>query len=193
MNIFFLGARGDDNLNDTYLNIINLLKKDGHKVDAEWLSSTATDDAMDFEGTYKRNMQSIKNCDLIIAETTQISSGLGFQVATALNAKKPVLALYNITAANKPSATLKGSSNKNKYLTFKEYNSTKEIHPLVQEYVQDVKRNLDTKFILIISPEIDKYLEWSSEHRKMHKAQIVRQAVEEMTKKDKEYKEVFEA
>jgi hypothetical protein len=45
------------------------------------------------------------------------------------------------------------------------------------------------KFIFIISPEIDKYLEWVSNERRMHKSQIVREAIENQANKDKEYQE----
>jgi len=46
---------------------------------------------------------------------------------------------------------------------------------------------IDSKFILIISPEIERYLQWASKTKRMHKAQIVRLALEASIKKDKEY------
>jgi len=45
------------------------------------------------------------------------------------------------------------------------------------------------KFILIITPEIDRYLEWSSIERRMHKSQVVRAAIEKVIKRDGEYQD----
>ncbi len=49
----------------------------------------------------------------------------------------------------------------------------------------------DPKFILIISPEIDEYLEWVSQKRKMHKAQFVRESIKAKMLKDQEYQQVL--
>lgn len=58
--------------------------------------------------------------------------------------------------------------------------------PHVEE--KDFKRAAkNIKFILIISAEIDKYIAWASEERKLHKAQVVRMAIEDTMAKDLDY------
>ncbi|MBN1331530.1 hypothetical protein JW978_01430 [Candidatus Dojkabacteria bacterium] len=187
MKIFFLGVR-DSSMYPVYKKVIKELKKSAHSVDSEWMTATKEEDAEHFENSYKRNMQSIKNCDFVVAETSLISSGLGFQIATALNQKKPVIALYNPKKQN-PSATLKGSSDRNKYLFYAEYNSDEDIQKLLDTTIAKVKSSLDTKFILIIPSEIDRYLEWASDYKRMHKAQLVRQAIEDYMQRDTDWKE----
>ena len=39
---------------------------------------------------------------------------------------------------------------------------------------------------------MDRYLNWASKTKRTHKAQVVRSAVEQMIKKDKEYREYNE-
>lgn len=187
MKIFFIGDRRDSNIIAQYDKIVKEFEKNGHSVDKSYLQKSTDSDAHDFENAYKRNMLSIKKADVIVAEVTTLPSGIGFLVSTALNQKKPVLALFNKDSKSTPSTTLKGSNNK--LMSFKEY-SDETIEKTIKSFLNKVKNLLDTKFILIISPEIDRYLEWASDYKRMHKAQIVREAVEEMMKKDKEWKKM---
>ncbi len=185
MKIYLLGIRRQKPL---FLTTKKELSKAGHKINADWLKISAEKDAIEFEKSYERNMKAIKQSDVIIADVSNISSGVGFQIATALKEKKPVLALFNINSKTKPSATLRGSSYKNRLLTYQEYSDQKDFLKKTTNYLREIKKKLDTKFILIIPPEIDRYLEWASKEKRMHKAQIVREAVEKIMKRDKDWK-----
>lgn len=138
-----------------------------------------------YVNVFKRNTEFIKNADLVVAEVSLTDSGVGYEISYALNLKKPVLALYNEDSIEPTAPPI--AVGKNKLLTFKKYKAS-DVEKIIAKYMQDVRKQMDTKFILIISPEIDRYLEWASEFRRMHKAQVVRESVEAMMKKDKEYK-----
>ncbi|KXK09749.1 MAG: hypothetical protein UZ20_WS6002000317 [candidate division WS6 bacterium OLB21] len=96
--------------------------------------------------------------------------------------------MHNIDKNPNPSNIIKASAS-SKLLTFAEYKDNTTIEKATVDFVYSVKSMLDTKFILIISPEIERYLEWVSDNRRMHKAQVVRRAVEDTMEKDKEYKD----
>lgn len=187
MKVFFIGERRYDENIKMNKRIISLLEKQNFKVDKSLIQTSHEEDNTNFEKAYKRNLQSIKGCDFVVAEVSSKSSGLGFLLATAISNKKPVIALYNAKSDIKESVTLKGVSS-TQYIPFK-YDET-TLDKILVKAISQVKQKLDTKFILIISPEIDRYLEWSSDYKRMHKAQIVREAVEDMMKKDKEWKEI---
>jgi nucleoside 2-deoxyribosyltransferase len=138
-----------------------------------------------YVNVFKRNTEFIKNADLVVAEVSLTDSGVGYEISYALNLKKPVLALYNEDSIEPTAPPI--AVGKNKLLTFKKYKES-DVEKIIARYMQDVRKQMDTKFILIISPEIDRYLEWASEFRRMHKAQVVRESVEAVMKKDKEYK-----
>ncbi len=138
-----------------------------------------------YVNVFKRNTEFIKNADLVVAEVSLTDSGVGYEISYALNLKKPVLALYNEDSIEPTAPPI--AVGKNKLLTFKKYKAS-DVEKIIAKYMQDVRKQMDTKFILIISPEIDRYLEWASEFRRMHKAQVVRESVEAVMKKDKEYK-----
>lgn len=129
----------------------------------------------------------LKKADAVIADITYSSAGPGYDIASALNLKKPVLVLKRAddTIKRGPHSI---TVQKNKLLNYIKYDDS-NIESIISNFLSTAKNMLDTKFILIISPEIDRYLEWASEYRRMHKAQLVRNAVEDMMKKDKEWKE----
>ena len=188
MKVFFIGSDRTQLYNvELYKKIVNKLDNLGLKVDRSWLNTTTKEDYHDFEKAHKRNLNSIKNCDIMVAEVTKMTSGVGFLIATALTEKKPVLAIFEKDKLDLPSITLKGSSKLSKLLKYEEY-KLDNIESVVKSYLTKIRSMLDTKFILIISPEIDRYLEWASANRRMHKAQVVRSALEGIMEKDTEYK-----
>lgn len=186
MKVFFIGDRKSENSQKLNDRIIKILEKNGYKVDKSLISVNHEDDYINFEGAYKRNLKSIKDCDVIVAEITGISSGIGFLLATAINQRKPVIALFHKDYKIKPSLTLRGI--KNKLFAYTEYDD-KTVEQVLNKALMQVKQQLDTKFILIISPEIDRYLEWASDYKRMHKAQLVREAVEKYMNEDKDWAE----
>lgn len=52
---------------------------------------------------------------------------------------------------------------------------------------KEIKSRINIKFIFIISPAIDNYLEWAAEEKDTPKAEIVRESIENTMHKDKEY------
>jgi hypothetical protein len=147
------------------------------------------------EDTYaiasKEQNDAVKNSDVIIADITHSSGAIGFYIAMSLNDKKPVLVLRNKSNnIDRTPGPIIGY--KSKLLTFKEYSSEAQRNKAIQNFLNSAKKKLDSKFILIISSEIDRYLEWASQEFRMHKAQIVREAIEKVMRKDREYKKYLD-
>ncbi len=186
MKVFYIGPRRTSELK--YLNdkIVKIIEENGQTVDKSLINAKYSDDIVHFEKAYKRNIQSTKSCDILIVEVTEPSTSSGYVISYALSERKPVLALINSEKSKSFPVSLKGSDNK--LFTLKEY-TEHNLKKIIHEYLFEVKSILDTKFILIISPQINRYMQWVSDNRRMHKAQVVRQALEDMLAKDKEYKE----
>jgi hypothetical protein len=128
----------------------------------------------------------IQNSDVVIAEGSLASPGLGYDIAKAITLKKPVLVLSHedLSKLGTPHALRLNS----KLLSYKEYND-KNLEEVVRVFLKEAKNLLDTKFILIIPAEIDRYLEWASKEKRMHKAQLVREAIESLIDDDAEYQD----
>lgn len=145
------------------------------------------------EDVYKNNVKQIKMADLVIADISYVSSGVGYEVSLALDEKKPVICLYNLKDLKNSENLIKSvpvnlKGNTSKYLILKEYDLT-SLKKTLELAIKDAKSLADTKFILIIPPEIDRYLEWNVKEKGVSKAEITRQAVENMMKDDRAYME----
>jgi deoxyribodipyrimidine photolyase len=129
--------------------------------------------------------KAVKDADILLAEVTDADSKVGYEIARALDEKKVVIALEHEDSTDKLHPSIHG--NKSNSFIHKRY-AHHNVVDVVTKAVKEAAGKLDSKFILIISPEIDRYLEWAGQTKRMHKAQIVRNAVEQMMKKDREYK-----
>lgn len=150
-------------------------------------------DFREAESMYIQNVKMIKSCDLVITETSYVSNDIGYDISLALQEKKPVLAFYNMTDDRENPRHIKNvpmglKGNKSKYLILKEY-SLSLLDKILDLAIQDAKSLVDTKFILIIPPEIDRYLEWNVKEKGLPKAEITRSAIENMMKNDTRYQE----
>lgn len=136
----------------------------------------------------KNNEKSLREADIFVADISDSSGGVGFQLAQALQEKKPILALRY-----KKDSRVIGygpiTSHANKNIQYEEYENEEDITKIIDRFLEDAKSKIDTKFILIIPAEIDRYLSWASDFRRMHKAQVVRKAVETVMQKDKDWKD----
>lgn len=75
---------------------------------------------------------------------------------------------------------------KYKNLNIVEYENQKTASRL-NKVLLGIREGVNKKFILILSPEIQKYISWSSGNGKTHKASIIRHAIIETMNKDKEW------
>lgn len=124
------------------------------------------------------------SADAIISDTSLLDGAAGFQLAYAIESGKPVLLLhYTKTNPTKPDLTPAKSKN----ATVRSYDDLLDLEQHVDLFVKKVQDTLDAKLFMIIPPDVNKYLEWISAHTKFSKSDIVRTAVLDVAKKDKDY------
>ncbi len=171
----------------TFSKAIDNLKRLGHNIksDLELRSGLKKDDPKSVEKYQGKVEKAMRDTDIVIADISDPDTKVGFDIASALSEKKIVVALQEGT--KKMSDILPIEGTRTKQLITKNY-TDKNIVEVVNDAIEEAKDRLDTKFILIISPEIDRYLDWASNTKRMHKAQIVRNSIESAIKKDREYK-----
>ena len=151
MKAYFISDRSDKEVLGRLNDIMKLFEKNNIKIDDSQIQRTTKEDSDNIEQAYKLNMKSIKDADFVVAEVTNLSSGIGYLISTALNQKKPVLTMFYTPSGKRASTMLKGSST-NKLMFFREY-SNDNMDKVVSEFLQKVKQIMDTKFILIIQDE----------------------------------------
>lgn len=165
-----------------FLEAVKVLKKQGHNViEIKPLSSKKPSDLIKH---FAQIDKFIKDTDILITDVTSADSKVGYEIARALDEKKVVIAFEDEKSKDQ-FVVIHG--NQSKQIVAAKYNA-KNIEEVTSEAIKEASGKLDSKFILIISPEMDRYLNWASKVKRTHKAQVVRSALEAMMKKDKEYK-----
>ncbi len=98
MNIYFscsiTGGRSDE---QTYQKIITYLLDNGHEVPTAHLAEANVVDlekVVSPDDVFERDIRWLQQCDMVIAEVSTPSHGVGFEIAYALNLGKRVLCLY---------------------------------------------------------------------------------------------------
>ena len=135
MKIYFAGSirggRGDAQL---YRRIISLLAEYGqvlteHIGDAG-LTPTGEVGLTD-AAIYERDMAWLAETDVVIAEVTIPSHGVGYEIGRAESLGKPVLCLYRSLPGRRLSAMLSG----NPALRCESYERVEEIRPVLEQFV----------------------------------------------------------
>ena len=139
MKIYFAGSiRGGRDDAKLYETIITYLGTIGQvlteHVGDKHLSSMGETGGIDTT-IYNRDMEWIQEADMIIAEVTTPSLGVGYELAFAEKLNKPILCLYQKNNKNSLSAMISG----NKYIICKTYKDFLEVQVHIQSFVDNIK------------------------------------------------------
>lgn len=126
MKIYFAGAiRGGREDKALYLQLIQYLSQYG-EILTEHIGDVNLTEAGEIEPSdtwiYQRDMDWLKAADVLVAEVTTPSLGVGYEIASAENLQKKILCLYRIQPNKRLSAMISGSEKVNvvKYETLAE-------------------------------------------------------------------------
>ena len=138
MNIYFAcsitGGRQDEHI---YQRLVATLQQDGHHVPTALLASP---DVMPLEGVvspqdvYTRDVRWITECDLLLAEVSTPSHGVGYEIGYALSLGKRVLCLYR--KGRKVSKMILG--NPHPQLTVHFYETPEQAVHLLSTYIENI-------------------------------------------------------
>jgi hypothetical protein len=143
------------------------------------------------ENYYQENYKKVKSADLMIAEVSYVSIDVGHDILLAIQEKKPVIVLYNMTddiqnPRHITNVPLGLQGNRSKYILLREYNS-RTLDNVLRLALEDAKELLGTKFNLILPPELDRFLEWTSKNTGIPKSETTRHAIQELMEKNDAY------
>jgi nucleoside 2-deoxyribosyltransferase len=94
--------------------------------------SQAGDDGPNDRDIHDRDMAWLASCDLVVAEVTAPSLGVGYELGWATALKKPVLCLYRTIAGKTLSAMIGGSSG----IQTAAYSSMDEAKRIMEEFIK---------------------------------------------------------
>lgn len=132
---------------------------------------------------FKNRQNLILTADIVIADESAVSIPISYELALALDYKKPCL----LTISQNSKAVERLLGLKHKKLTIKRYSSSTQLSKIIADYIQSVKNTQDAKLFMNIPPNVNKYLEWIVANTNKSKSDVVRSAVENAARKDKKY------
>ena len=138
MKIYFAGAiRGGRKDAQLYKNIIEYLGEKGQvltehvgSTDLSWKGETSRKD----EEIYNRDMEWLKSADMVIAEVTTPSLGVGYELGIAEKLQIPTLCLYRSENGKSLSAMVQG----NKTFTCSEYKTFLNVQKCIDAFIQEL-------------------------------------------------------
>jgi nucleoside 2-deoxyribosyltransferase len=135
MNIYFscsiTGGRADQRV---YQQIVDYLVEQGHAVPTAHLASSnlaQLETNSQPEEIYRRDIDWVRGCDVLIAEVSTPSHGVGYEIAEAVHHGKRVLCLYR--QGTKVSKILTGNSEEN--FAIQPYQSQAHLQDLIAEFL----------------------------------------------------------
>ena len=135
MNIYFAGSiRGGRTDQNIYLEIIKYLQKFGTVLTEHVANpnTTSLGEKISEEKIFKRDMKWLKKADIVVAEVTNPSLGVGYELAMAEKMNKKILCLYRPSRGKSLSAMVRGN------IKFKviDYKTLKDARKIIDKFIK---------------------------------------------------------
>ncbi|MCF7865319.1 MAG: nucleoside 2-deoxyribosyltransferase [Candidatus Pacebacteria bacterium] len=138
MKIYFAGSiRGGREDQELYLEFIKILSNFGtvltEHIGDKSLSNVGETIVSD-SYIYERDMQWVRESDVVVAEVSTPSLGVGYEIGQAQSMNKSVLCLRRTTAEKKLSAMLVG----NAYIKVAEYSTINDVADILRKFLNTI-------------------------------------------------------
>jgi hypothetical protein len=128
---------------------------------------------IDWKKVMRGTVDAILRADVVIVEASSYRFSQGYQVALALQQKKPVLVI-----SRQPNGTRSMSGIDNKLLTLAEYESEDELEKIIRKFMIDnTISTKDLRFNFFIDRQIYNYLRSVSYETGKNKSEIIRDLI----------------
>lgn len=136
MRIYFAGSiRGGREDASLYLQIIDYLKTFGEVLTEHVGDLKLTelgDDGPSDQYIHNRDLEWLKSADILVAEVTTVSMGVGYEIGRAVESGKKVLCLFRSVSGRNLSAMIAGCPD----LKLVNYNSFEEVKPEIAAFIK---------------------------------------------------------
>lgn len=137
MKIYFAGSiRGGQQDAELYQELISDLKQYG-TVLTEHIGWQAQKESLSDEEIHKRDLHWVLESDVIVAEVTTPSLGVGYEIGRAIEQKKPVICLFRNQDNNNISAMIRGCTQ----IKYFEYSNLNEAKTILNEQFNAINMN----------------------------------------------------
>ncbi len=135
MKIYFCGSiRGGQELIETYARLIKLLQNYG-QVLTEHIADKSIIEKEELTQTdaeiYSQDVHWLEEADIVVAEVTVTSMGVGFEIGYAVKLQKPILCLYKKQEKQRLSAMISGCDD----LEIVHYQGIEELKDPIEDFI----------------------------------------------------------
>ncbi len=136
------------------------------------------------EQIYKDSLKAILQAHVFIADVTITSTGVGQQIAYAIQHKKPTIILMHEKLKKKPSALfLKGTQSS--FVSFVYYKTIKDLEPKLIKSIESFTHVKLEKFNFLATNKVKTILQRESQKQQISMSELLRRVVEEWAQKGK--------
>jgi len=135
MKIYFAGSiRGGRQDQNLYFQIVDLLKKYGEVLTEHVANKNISSygENLSEEAIYERDIRWLLSCDVVVAEITTASTGVGYEVAMAESVKKKILCIWREAPNGCPSAMILG----NNHITIRQYKDLNDLEIIFKNFFE---------------------------------------------------------
>jgi nucleoside 2-deoxyribosyltransferase len=140
MQIYFAASiAGGRHYLETYKKMVAYMQQQGHVVLTEHIVAPDVwhqESALTAEQIYTRDLQWLSSADCVVAEVSNPSLGVGYEICYALNMSKPLLCLYHAPVLL--SRMILGNTRPG--ILIKPYDSDQEWEPLLHAFLTAQRR-----------------------------------------------------
>lgn len=187
MKIYFSApiSRVPDEIRKNYQLIIDALTSLGHNTLSDHIETKKT--GKDLEKQTPQEAYEVqrlmtkrkKQADLIVIEASTPSFGIGQEISYSIQNNKQVIILH---LPNLKPHILQDEGSE--LLFIYEY-TPDNIKKVLSNAINESRQQMDVRFNFYISPEIGRYLDWISQHKKLPRAVFLRSLLEKAMKLEK--------
>lgn len=179
MLVHFAASRYEIDKNIRHLrSVVEAIHEEGHTLARDWIEPSYNsqikhgDTEIDWTEAYQDSHEAINKADVVIADTTIRSFSVGYQVAMAIQMKKPTLVLHSEGTSDSVFA-----SGIQVGVAYKEYTPDNVKH-MIRDFLKenDIQAK-DMRFNFFIDRPIYNYLRWAAYKTGKTKAEILRELV----------------
>ncbi|XP_059143592.1 LOW QUALITY PROTEIN: 2'-deoxynucleoside 5'-phosphate N-hydrolase 1-like [Physella acuta] len=145
LKIYFAGSiRGGRQDVELYHSIIAMLKPFG-KILTEFVGDKEI--SFEYNGVsvdksiHDHDMEMLKECHCVIAETTQPSLGVGYELGRAVAMNKPILCLFRPKSDKVLSAMIRGAHNGSSFIVI-DYEKISEVKDNINTFLENVQQQV---------------------------------------------------
>lgn len=189
MKVHFITSKiTSENNIEALRKVVASIRKTGHEIADDWLEAAyerennPSSEHADWQSIFKTNIATIAKADVVIAEATNDSFAVGYQVAVAIQQKKPVLLLRRKGAEKNTFV----SGVAEDWARREEYDDNTLDAAIVKFLDENDIATKDMRFNFFIDRPIYNYLRWAALKTGKTKAEILRELVQREIK-DKDY------